>query len=270
MRFIKKIFKYFFTFPQSVFHKLIGIDVKYNDMVDFFRYFPFGRIHKDKTVSFRYMGKKIRMFYRGSKPVGCAIFKNGEYDLIPKSNREVLDIGAAHGDTAIYFSKRGATKVYGYELQGENVTMAKKNIKLNNLQNIKIFHCGVAANRINSTDTILGAILEKNERKSINSADFKTLDEIVNLHKIKNGVLKIDVDGFEYEILKTTSVNTLKKFDYIFVEYHFGIQGLDSFLEDNGFLVKSEAIAVIDAHWHPEGYRSMDVGFILATKDTLN
>ena len=122
----RKNLKYILTAPQSIFHKLIGIDVEYKDMVDFFRYFPLGRIHKDKTVSSNFMGQKIRMFYRGTKPAGCAIFSNGEYDLIPNSSREVLDIGAAHGDTAIFFSQRGASKVYGYELQGENCTLAKK------------------------------------------------------------------------------------------------------------------------------------------------
>jgi len=126
MGFIKKILKYILTSPQSTFHKLIGIDVAYNDMVDFFRYFPFGRIHSDKTVSFNFMGQKIKMFYRGAKPGGCAIFSNKEYDLIPRSSREVLDIGAAHGDTPIYFSYRGASKVYGYEFQGENCKLAKK------------------------------------------------------------------------------------------------------------------------------------------------
>ena len=269
MRLIKKILKYILTAPQSIFHKLIGIDVEYKDMVGFFRYFPLGRIHKDKTVSFNFMGQKIRMFYRGKKPAGCAIFSNGEYDLIPKSSREVLDIGAAHGDTAIFFSQRGASKVYGYELQGENCTLAKKNIKLNNLQNIiSIFHCGVAANKINSSDNILGAILEPNERDNI-AEDFKTLDEIVNIHKMKNGILKIDVDGFEYEILRSTSAKTLMKFDFIFLEYHFGVQDLSTLLISSGFSVKSEEVAKIDAHWHPEEFRSMDVGYIFATNNKI-
>jgi len=265
----KQILKYILTAPQSIFHKLIGIKVAYKDMVPFFRYLPFGRIHKDKTVSFRYMGQKIRMFYRGSRPASCGIFGLGEYDLIPKSSREVLDIGAAHGDTAILFSHRGASKVYGYELQGENCTLAKESIKLNNLQNkISMFHCGVAAKKINLSDNILGAILEPNERNNI-AADFKTLDEIVNIHKIKNGILKIDVDGFEYEILRSTSAKTLRKFDYIFLEYHFGVQDLSTLLISSGFLVKSEEVAKIDAHWHPEEFRSMNIGYIFATNKRI-
>jgi hypothetical protein len=95
---IKKNLKYILTAPKTIFHKLIGIDVEDKDMVDFFRYFPFGRIHKDKTVSFNFIGQKIRMFYRGTKPAGCAIFSNGEYDLIPNSSREVLDTVAVHGE----------------------------------------------------------------------------------------------------------------------------------------------------------------------------
>lgn len=266
MRLLKIILKYIFTAPQSIFHKLIGIKVAYKEMVVFFRYFPLGRIHKDKTVSFRFMGQKIRIFYRGSRPMSTSIFSLGEYDLIPKSSREVLDIGAAHGDTAIYFSKRGASKVYGYELQGENCIMAEKNIKLNKLQNIvSIFHCGVAANKINLSDNILEAVTEPNERDNI-AEDFKTLDEIVNIHKMKNGILKIDVDGYEYEILRSTSVKTLSKFDFIFLEYHFGVQDLISILISSGFSVKSEEGYKLDAHWLHEEFRSMDIGYIFATK----
>ncbi|MDA8692357.1 FkbM family methyltransferase, partial [Candidatus Pseudothioglobus singularis] len=204
-----------------------------------------------------------------SKPAGCAIFKNGEYDLIPKSDREVLDIGAAHGDTAIFFSLRGARKVYGYELQGENCILAKKNIKLNNLNNIKIFHCGVASKKINSSDNILGAILQNDERNMIDSADFKTLDEIAKLHGIKNAVLKLDVDGFEYEILRSTSVGTLSKFDYIFIEYHFGVQDLNSILINSGFYCQSEEVSTINADWHPQEFRSMNVGYIFATNKSM-
>lgn len=269
MSFLKCILKYILTAPNCFIHKSVGIDVAYKDMVDFFRYFPFGRIHKDKTVSFRFMGQKVKMLYRGKKPVGCAIFKNGEYDLIPESDREVLDIGSAHGDSAIFFSLRGAREVYGYELQGENCILAKKNIKLNNLSNIKIFHCGVASKKINSSDKILGAILQKDEYNMIDSADFKTLDQIAKLHGIKNAVLKLDVDGFEYEILRSTSVETLNKFDFIFIEYHFGVQDLNSILLNSGFYCQSEEVSTINADWHPQELRSMNVGYIFATKKSM-
>ena len=49
----------------------------------------------------------------------------------------VLDIGGYIGDTAVYFSKLGASMVYVYEPHPVLYQILTKNIELNNLKNIK-------------------------------------------------------------------------------------------------------------------------------------
>lgn len=95
MKIIKFVLKYLLTFPQCLFHKAIGIEETYSDMVAFFRYFPFGRIHKNRTVSFSYKGMPVTMFYGDFKPVSCSIFRNGEYDKLSVRGKVVVDVGGS-------------------------------------------------------------------------------------------------------------------------------------------------------------------------------
>jgi ribosomal protein L11 methylase PrmA len=55
----------------------------------------------------------------------------------------VIDVGAAIGDTALFFKKFGAKAIYGYELDETRVRFVKKNIKLNEMS-----HSVVAYNKM--------------------------------------------------------------------------------------------------------------------------
>lgn len=131
-----------------------------------------------------------------------------------------------------------------------------------------MFHCGVAAKKISSTDRILGACIPKTDLRSVDSADFQTLSQIVEDNSVNSAVLKMDVDGYEYEILESTPPAILKRFDTIFVEYHFGIRKLGNLLSDCGFSVQSWSASSSIAENHPEEYRNMEVGYILASKES--
>lgn len=62
-----------------------------------------------------------------------------------------------------------------------------------------------------------------------------TLTTIVNEFKIRDGVLKVDCEGCEYEIIKI--IKSLKNFTQILIEYHKGPQPLVTILEDLGYQV---------------------------------
>lgn len=89
---------------------------------------------------------------------------------------------------------------------------------------------------------------------------------IVQERNIKDAVLKLDVDGFEYEIFRSASNETLRHFDLIFIEYHFGVQDLEGKLVNAGFSVDKKNIANMVIDRHPAEYRNMDIGYILAKK----
>lgn len=116
LRTLKTVAKHTLTFPQILLHRMKGIEGSHDELVTFFRYFPFATINKDRTVSFSMNGRKVKIFYGDLFPMSAGIFKSGEYDVVPVAGKVVVDIGAAIGDTAVYFSMKGASRVYGYEL----------------------------------------------------------------------------------------------------------------------------------------------------------
>lgn len=268
MKIIKTILKQMYTSPQIILHRLRGIDTPYDQMVTFFRYFPFGKINLDNTVDLKYKGKPVKFFTGELGPMAAGEFVQHDYDWLPVDGYDVVDIGAAYGDTAIIFCLRGAKKVVGFELNKRHFDMAMKNIALNNIQNkVTINYCGVAAKKISETDEILGALISDEQRSNVGEADFKTFDEITIDMGISNAlVLKIDVDGYEYEILRSADKRKINSYKYIAIEYHFGVQDLVSILEDSGFEVKVVPVTTVMIDHHPVGYKSMDIGMIYARK----
>lgn len=181
--------------------------------------------------------------------------------------RTVVDIGTAYGDTPVYFSLQGATMVYGYEINKRYYDMAVRNVKANNVgSKVELNYCGIASKKVNSSDTTVVACVPEQDRSEIDQAYFKTLDEVVAEKKITDGVLKVDVDGYEYEIFRNTNPKTLNKFEQIFLEYHFGIQDLGEILEKAGFTYTNKFASRIEIPHHPEGYREMEVGYLLAAR----
>lgn len=260
---MKKILKYILITPQVLIHKLRGIDISWKKDGDFFRYFPFGWL-KDNIAHIGYKGRRMRMFYGEFTPLVTALFSTDEYKWLDVKGRDVLDIGAGMGDTAVYFSIRGAKNVYGYEINDRYYGYALKNLELNKIKNAQIEYCGVSDKKVKSDDQILGICVPKEDRENIGGANFKTLKEIIKEKNITNGVLKIDVDGFEYNIFKAVDSEDLRHFDQIMMEYHYGTQELVDKLTEAGFKVKTEKVTKVCIPYHPEQWKQMDIGHIYA------
>lgn len=163
MAMLKTALKYILTFPQSVSHKLKGVDVRYADLVTFFRYFPFGKISQ--------------------------------------------------------------------------------------------------------SDEILGALISEKDRVHVDGADFCTLNDVVERNNLsQDAVLKIDVDGYEYEILRSAERKSLNRFSHIAMEYHFGIQDIVSILESAGFETEIKPVNCVSISYHPESFRNMEIGMIYAER----
>ena len=261
---IKRLLKQVLTFPQILRHRIMGEVINYEQALDFFRYFPFATI-KNQTA---YIGK-IKLYFGNLPPMSAGIFShNGkEYSRPNVVGKDVIDLGAALGDTIVYFASAKARNVFGYEFNLRYYNLAKINIKLNNLQDkASVEFCGVASKKIAATDVILGAIVPNEDLEDINSANFKTLDQILEEKNIKDGVLKVDVDGFEYEIFRSVSVEGWNRVGQIIMEYHYGTQDLKTILESAGFKVEIEPTCKVEVGYHPDAYKNMDIGHIYATR----
>lgn len=265
---IKTCLKYILTCPQVVSHKIRGVDIPYSELVTFFRYFPFGKINHDLTISFYYRKRQIKFFFGELPPLIAAEFSRCDYDWLPVEERTVVDIGAASGDTPIIFALRNAKNVIGYELNKRYFEMASLNIKLNQLSNkITLHHCGIAASKIQALDDMLAAVMPVKDRNDVEAASFKTLDEVVCENNLdQDSVLKIDVDGYEYDIMRSARKSTLRTFSHITMEYHFGIQDIEAILVGAGFSVEKKAISEIYAPSQAKNLQNLEVGMIYATR----
>ena len=183
--------------------------------------------------------------------------------------KDVLDIGAAIGDTAVYFGLKGAKKVYSYEINKRYYDICKKNIELNNLENVvEVKLCGIGKDNkpLNNSLSILGAILPEKDREAANGIEMKTLNEVIKDHKINDGILKIDVDGFEYKIIEGVECDLLNRFSHIIMEYHFGVKNLAVKLEACGFKTEIKKVAEVFIDYHPKEFQNMNIGYIYAVR----
>jgi hypothetical protein len=116
-----------------------------------------------------------------------------------------IDVGAAVGDTALFFKKCGAKSVYGYELDQARVRIAEKNIEMNGMG-----------------DTVM--VYNKKA----------TVEE---LHKLITTIndpifLKLDCEGCEYDIIPKLDMS---KVTYVVMEYHMDPEPLTEALARAGF-----------------------------------
>ena len=158
------------------------------------------------------------------------------------NNRTVIDIGANVGDTALLFSKMGAT-VYSFEPVKEIYEIAVQNIELNNAlkDKIHIFNYGVADKRgkinIREMDST-SDYANKNENYEV---EIITLEDIINNYNVKPDILKMDCEGCEFGIIENCD---LSDFNDIIFEHHAKIANSDykiipEKLESEGFKIKT-------------------------------
>jgi FkbM family methyltransferase len=169
-----------------------------------------------------------------------AVFFEEIYQFLPVKDQVIVDIGANIGDSSIYFAIRGAKKVIALEPLPKNHSLAEKNIKNNNLENkIELFLSGCS----NSNSHIFIDPQKEGAGTSINHSEqklevpLKTLKTILNENNFEPTLLKLDCEGCEYDIILSSSDETLKKFSHIQIEYHYGYKNLKRKLELCGFNV---------------------------------
>ena len=164
-----------------------------------------------------------------------------KWDWLNPKNRVIVDVGAWDGDTAIYFALNGARHVYAFEPYPYSYRIAKRNVAEAGLSG-KITMVNEGCGK---SDTIL---IDGRYRNKVTSSleDFRkgkkirirSLAEIRDKYRIKNGLLKIDCEGHEYELLLGADSKALRSFERIILGYHHGYKNLARKLRGNGFAVK--------------------------------
>ncbi|MFM7079569.1 MAG: FkbM family methyltransferase, partial [Bacteroidota bacterium] len=135
-------------------------------------------------------------------------------------------IGANIGQTALEFAKLSGkgSIVLAFEPHPGNFAAAKTNMALNDFSNIKLLNIGLGSNKtklpITTCDHNSGSNKIASESNSNTTVvDIEKLDDILEIKNLtKVDLIKIDVEGFEMEVLKGAEL-TIRKFNPIlFIE----------------------------------------------------
>jgi len=131
------------------------------------------------------------------------------------NGKTVYDIGGWEGIFALFFSRKvGRTGyVYTFEANPINFSKINRNIDLNKISNVTIYNIGLGSQttksifKYNTLDTARGSFdkdIQDTFAGTIASVEIEinTLDEVRHTMDIKQpDFIKIDTEGFEYDIL---------------------------------------------------------------------
>ena len=202
---------------------------------------------KSNNIALEYQNRKIYFYYDTNKQLNNTIglingnFVEEQFKWLIVKGKDVVDVGANVGDTAIYFALRGANHVFAFEPYPYSYNIAKKNIKLNHLEDrITLLNEGCGKS---------GFVTIKEDYKNMGGTDLKnfeegkkirivSLDEIVKKFNLKHATLKVDCEGCEYALILNATDEALQAFDQIIMEYHYGYRNLVKRLRQAGFKVK--------------------------------
>jgi FkbM family methyltransferase len=151
------------------------------------------------------------------------VFEEEDYKFLNVKDKNVLDIGAFVGDSAIYFILKGAKKVYAIEPHPGAFKEMIDNIKLNNMED-KIIPINIGISYDNDYIFIpkgkvnIEGSLFRSEGNGIKIPAGK-LSDIIEKYNIDAQILKMDCEGCEYDII-LKDYDTIKEFDEIGFEYH--------------------------------------------------
>lgn len=176
------------------------------------------------------------------------IFCDNIHSILPVKNKIVLDIGANIADSSLYFAINGAHKVIAIEPFTKNCELARKNIEQNNfnetiiLLQAAINKGGEGNNSINIDPNYLGnaAGNSKSYKRGNNLQNLSggfaipayTIENILTKFDVEDGVLHLDCEGCEYDIINYSPKNVIQKFSHMLVEYHKGFDDLQKKLVD--------------------------------------
>ncbi|MEO6188021.1 MAG: FkbM family methyltransferase [Ginsengibacter sp.] len=143
----------------------------------------------------------------------------------------ILDIGANIGATTLNFAKKTGQhgKVFSFEPSPYNFKKAMENISLNSLENINLINKGLGNEKksaflynVNTTNNGMQRLLQQEPQKDSyekTTVEIDTLDNCMSELDIPSpSLIKIDVEGFEYNVLLGARETLLRHKPTMFIE----------------------------------------------------
>ena len=131
-------------------------------------------------------------------------------------NKDIIDAGAFTGDTSLPLSKITKRNVYAFEPFDKSFNLLKNNIKKNSIHNIipvkkSLGNMNGERTLYLSGNNVQGITSDPDIRNYDNELKVQeiTLDEFVEKNNVEVGLITIDVEGAEMDLLKG-ALNTIK------------------------------------------------------------
>ena len=161
----------------------------------------------------------------------------------------VVDIGASNGDSSIFFAKRGAKKVIGFEPDNRSYNLALENIKESGVGHIvtpydKAISWYTGKTKLltydknpnaSSVDKVNMVVIEDDIIRE-EYVECISLREAIGMFEGEGiGLLKMDCEGCEYSVLGSLKESDFIRIGSVYLEYHNGVQKLPEILKKSGF-----------------------------------
>lgn len=191
-----------------------------------------------------------------------------EIYFTPFSNKEkaIVDLGAQAGIYSLYIAycvKNKNARIYSFEPDPDNFKQLCKNIEINKLKEIITpFKKAVAkdngklffyTSNQSSRSSSLFNIKMSGSKVMVDSISLQSLFKMLKLNRCD--VLKVDIEGAEYEVFYNSPTEIVKKIDNICMECHdlsnikenYNKGGMKKFLQNNGFEIVNDKEEIIIA-----------------------
>lgn len=185
----------------------------------------------------------------------------------------VIDVGANVGLFTEYCLQKGASKVYSVEINDKAIDTFKQ--IHGSRENVKLITKGLSAESgeievyLDPENSLVSSVIQTHTSglsisKKVQMISLKELLDSENIQHVN--LLKIDVEGAEYDIFKSIDSEILSKVDYILMEFHDNFGGI---LRDE-ILTKLELAGFTYTMWQDDckgqAYEYEERGTIFAKK----
>jgi FkbM family methyltransferase len=150
----------------------------------------------------------------------------GLYELVKKKSI-IIDVGGNIGQTAMNFAKIAGEHsiIFTFEPDELNYSNLIENLGQNNFKNIRHFNLGLGSIKeelplkINSPSNRGGNRIDKKNTMGSSLIKIERLDHILEKEQINNvDLIKIDVEGFELEVLKGSKKTIERYMPSLYIE----------------------------------------------------
>lgn len=179
-----------------------------------------------KTLEIQHNGEKLPITYNSEGHI-AEIQKSGNkffeiqmleaIEKLPYRSGICMDIGANVGNHTVFFSRFcNFDEVWAYEPDPDSFSLLKENVARNCTRTVRSFNCAVGAKREFRRMT---GNKENPSQNKITKAKGKTLVTPITTN-LKVALMKIDVEGFELEVIKGAYDVIDRERPELFIETH--------------------------------------------------